>query len=50
MPNVRMPTKLMSIDSGMTRAVMIAARMFPRNTRRKIVTRMKPSKRFFSTV
>ncbi|MNF97686.1 hypothetical protein D3C84_805230 [compost metagenome] len=45
-----MPVKVNSIDSGMTMAVISAARMLPRNRNRMTITRIAPSMRFFFTV
>ncbi|MNU01212.1 hypothetical protein D3C72_2445460 [compost metagenome] len=45
-----MPLKVKSIDSGMTSAVISAARMLPRNRKSTAITRMAPSTRFFFTV
>ena len=50
MPKRRMPRKLISIDNGITNATTMAADTFPKKISRTIVTRRKPSKRFFSTV
>ncbi|MOA50693.1 hypothetical protein D3C78_1737480 [compost metagenome] len=44
------PVKVNSIDNGITIAVMIAARMLPRNRKRIAITRIAPSIRFFLTV
>ncbi len=45
-----MPVKVNSIDSGITSAVMMAARMLPRNRNRIAITSTAPSSRFFFTV
>ena len=44
------PSWSCSIESGMTSAVMSAARKLPRNRKRMTMTRSAPSTRFFSTV
>ena len=45
-----MPVIVNSIDSGMTQAVTIAARMLPRIRNSTAITSSAPSSRFFSTV
>ena len=45
-----MPVIVNSIDSGMTQAVTIAARMLPSNRNSTTMTSSAPSSRFFSTV
>lgn len=45
-----MPVKVKSIDSGITSAVISAARMLPRNRNRIAMTSTAPSNRFFFTV
>ncbi len=45
-----MPVKVNSIDSGITRAVISAARMLPRNRNSTAITSTAPSSRFFLTV
>ncbi|AIV66332.1 heavy metal efflux pump CzcA domain protein [Burkholderia pseudomallei K42] len=45
-----MPVKVISIDSGITSAVITAARMLPRNRKRTAITSTAPSSRFFFTV
>ena len=45
-----MPVNVISIDSGITSAVISAARMLPRNRNRIAITRIAPSSRFFLTV
>ena len=45
-----MPVMVKSMDSGMTMAVMIAARTFPSRSSRTTMTSTAPSKRFFFTV
>jgi len=47
---VTMPVKVNSIASGITIAVMSAARMLPRNRNRMAMTSRAPSVRFFLTV
>lgn len=47
---VTMPVKVNSMDSGMTMAVISAARMLPRNRNRITMTSVAPSSRFFLTV
>ena len=45
-----MPVTVISIENGMARAVMIAARMLSSMRNRTTTTRIAPSARFFSTV
>ncbi|MNF63404.1 hypothetical protein D3C84_451070 [compost metagenome] len=47
---LNIPVKVNSIDSGITIAVISAARMLPRNRNRIAITRIAPSTRFFFTV
>ncbi|MOA42145.1 hypothetical protein D3C78_1641740 [compost metagenome] len=47
---LNMPVKVNSMDSGITIAVIRAARMLPRNRNRMAITRIAPSTRFFFTV
>ena len=49
-PKTRMPMKPISIESGITDAVISAARTLPRKRSSTTVTSTTPSKRFFSTV
>ena len=49
-PKARIPKKLISIERGITAAVMMAARTLPKKSSRIAVTRTNPSKRFFFTV
>ena len=45
-----MPVAVISMATGMTSAVMIAARMLPSSRNRTAMTRSAPSARFFATV
>ena len=47
---VNMPVKVNSIASGITIAVISAARMLPKNRNNTATTSSAPSKRFFFTV
>ena len=44
------PAKVNNMDSGITQAVISAARKFPKNKNRITMTRIAPSTRFFCTV
>ena len=44
------PVKVNSIDSGITQAVINAARILPKNKKRITITKIAPSTKFFCTV
>ena len=47
MPNRSMPEKANSIESGIAKATIIAARILPRKTNRTAITSSPPSNRLF---